>query len=386
VAGGVTVSLGLDLGTTRIKAVAVRDEHLVVSYARPTPWRDGELLREDLLRCAFEVVRTVISRTAEVPVALGITGMAETGFLEDETGAPIGTAVPWYDARGDASALERLGPTFTRATGLPVSGLCSAAMYAWMRHHRPGSERGTRWTGVPETVAAALTGLTRTDPSLACRTGFYRLDGEPAGDVLEALGAPGDLLPPVHALGAPGSLLPMEEAPRRSLGLASTIPVVIAGHDHIVAAAVVTTGAELLDSTGTAEALVRSVAPSSVDILAAASSGLAVGHHVLPGLHYAIGTVFEAGPLQASLRGRLELSRRIRALATALRTFAGPFDSATLVGGYASPAVAHRRQRDLGVPVTRTSSREMAGIGAALLAERGVHRRAGGHEEPRRST
>jgi sugar (pentulose or hexulose) kinase len=372
VAGGVTVSLGLDLGTTRIKAVAVRDEHLVVSYARPTPWRDGELLREDLLRCAFEVVRTVISRTAEVPVALGITGMAETGFLEDETGAPIGTAVPWYDARGDASALERLGPTFTRATGLPVSGLCSAAMYAWMRHHRPGSERGTRWTGVPETVAAALTGLTRTDPSLACRTGFYRLDGEPAGDV--------------HALGAPGSLLPMEEAPRRSLGLASTIPVVIAGHDHIVAAAAVTTGAELLDSTGTAEALVRSVAPSSVDILAAASSGLAVGHHVLPGLHYAIGTVFEAGPLQASLRGRLELSRRIRALATALRTFAGPFDSATLVGGYASPAVAHRRQRDLGVPVTRTSSREMAGIGAALLAERGVHRRAGGHEEPRRST
>jgi sugar (pentulose or hexulose) kinase len=382
----VTVSLGLDLGTTRIKAVAVRDEHLVISYARPTPWRDGELLREDLLRCALEVVRTVISRTVEVPVSLGITGMAETGFLEDETGVPIGTAVPWYDRRGDAIALERLGPTFTRATGLPVSGLCSAAMYAWMRQHRPGSERGIRWTGVPETVAAALTGRTWTDPSLACRTGFYRLDGEPAADVLEALGAPGDLLPPVHALGAPGSLRPMEDTPRRSLGLAGPIPVVIAGHDHIVAAAVATTDAELLDSTGTAEALVRSVAPTSVDTLAAASSGLAVGHHVLPDFHYAIGTVFEAGALQATIRGRLELSRRIRALATALRTFTGPFDSATLVGGYASPTVARLRQRDLGVPVRRTSNREMAGIGAALLAERCVNRHAEGREGPRRPT
>jgi sugar (pentulose or hexulose) kinase len=380
-----TVSLGLDLGTTRIKAVAVRDEHLVIAYAQPTPWRDGELLREELLRCAFEVVRTVITRTAEIPVALGITGMAETGFLEDEAGLPIGTAVPWFDQRGDSSALRQLGPAFTRTTGLPVSSLCSAAMYAWMRHHRQGSERGIRWTGVPETVAAALTGITRTDPSLACRTGFYRLDGKPATDVLEVLGAPGDLLPPVHALGSPGSVMPMRDAPRQTLGLASAIPVVIAGHDHSVAAAVATTDAEVLDSTGTAEALVRSVAPTSVDPLAAASGGLAVGHHVLPGLQYAIGTVFEAGPLQATLRGRLELSRRIRALAEALRTFAGPFDSAMLVGGYASPVVAQRRRRDLGVPVARPPNREMAGIGAALLAERCVNRSAERREDPRRS-
>jgi glycerol kinase len=122
-----------------------------------------------------------------------------------------------------------------------------------------------------------------------------------------------------------------------------------------------------------------------VDTLAAASAGLAVGHHVLPGLQYAIGTVFEAGHLQTTLPGRLELSRRIRALAAALRTFAGPFDSAMLVGGYASPVVAQMRERDLGVPVARPSNREMAGTGAALLAQRCVNRSAERREEPRRS-
>ena len=118
--------------------------------------------------------------------------------------------------------------------------------------------------------------------SLASRTGWLDLttaDWWP--QALDWSGLPPALSSLARA-GTPLGCVSAAWAPRRLAGAVLTV----AGHDHLVAA--VGPGrsdGDLLDSCGTAEALVRTVpAPGSRGHgPPAAAAGVTVGHHVLPG-------------------------------------------------------------------------------------------------------
>ena len=256
-------AVGIDIGTSNIKVVRVRQGVSTMLLNRPTPTRLDELLA---------VVFAGIGRaTAEGPVdAVGIASMAESGYPLDADGRALTPLLSWQDARDDTeirALAARLGvDTLFEATGARPGPKPSLAVWLWLRARQPGTFAAMhRWAGVADAVHLALTGELRTDHTLAGRTLAYRLPaaGEPlAGgfdpDLLAEAGLTPDRLPRV---GLPGETPAQAAGVTAGLGLRPGTPVVVAGHDHQVAAwaAGVRTAGQVADSVGTAEALLNLV-------------------------------------------------------------------------------------------------------------------------------
>ncbi len=280
------VFVGVDVGTTRIKAVAIDHTGRLHHEAElRTPWQRGgvEIDPDDLATAAT----TVAARAAgdDAVAGIGVTGMAETGVLVDAHDRPLAPAIAWHDPRGDLDTIAReLGDaTFRRTTGLPLTTLPSLAKLLWLRDHFTGTKRATRFYSVGEWVVRRLGGAPVAELSLVSRTGLFDLTAVRAWDAaLDLLGWPGLLPEPVVA-GTAAGLASGEGVP----GILRGAVLTVAGHDHQVAA--YATGAAvdgaLLDSLGTAEALVRTCRPpltaDHVERLTAAN--LSIGWGVVAG-------------------------------------------------------------------------------------------------------
>jgi sugar (pentulose or hexulose) kinase len=277
--------LGIDVGTSACKAAVVDAHGAERSLGQvPTPWEPvptgAELDAETLLRAVVEAAREAIDRGPEGTVAgIGVTSVAETGMLLDEGGRVIHRPVAWHDSRGaaEAQAMARDLPDFTERTGLPASALCSLAK---LKHL--GTAGAARWLNVGEWIVHRLGGRQVSELSLSSRTGL--LDLEPAAPYADALawgGLPDDLMAELVVAGtdsgrSDGATLPGTEG----------AVLTVAGHDHLVAGVGVgvTAPGDVLDSCGTAEALVRVAAPQDAAARRrSAQAGVTVGWHVIEG-------------------------------------------------------------------------------------------------------
>ena len=140
------VLVGVDVGTTSIKALAVTPAGRVVGEASaPTPWRhDGPWADADareLAAAAIGVCAAAVSEAGTVSVrAIGVTGIAESGALIDRAGEPCAPVLAWFDPRGDASAVRA---AVTRASSVRSStfGTISAASTPMMTNTTSSSIR-----------------------------------------------------------------------------------------------------------------------------------------------------------------------------------------------------------------------------------------------------
>jgi sugar (pentulose or hexulose) kinase len=304
--------LGIDVGTTACKAAVVDTAGAERAHgSAPTPWErvptGAEIDPHALRDAALAAARAALREAPEGRVrGVGVAGMAETGVLLDGRGQPLAPAIAWHDARGWDEA-RRLGEDlgaerFTRTTGLPVSALCTAPKLRWMVANRPAVRAARRWLNVGEWVVRGLGGDEVTELSLASRTGLLDLEAKaPFADALAWTGMPGDLLPERILAGAPagtaGDALP------EARGAVLTV----AGHDHLAAGVgtgVVAPG-DVLDSCGTAEALVRVVGPplDADRIARAVEQGVSVGWHVADGRQAMLGGVWTGLALREVLDG-----------------------------------------------------------------------------------
>src|SRR3954447_5274579 len=280
--------LGLDLGTTSCKAAVVTVEGEEVAHGQaPLEWttvRTGaEIAPAGFVECARAAAGAALAAAPAGRLAgLGVSSMAETGVLLDAGGEPVTAAIAWHDSRGEDEA-ARLGEqlaAFPSTTGLSARALRTVAKYRWLRDHVPETERGVRWLSVAEWVVHGLGGEQAAELSLASRTGWLHLLARAWWD--EALawsGVPAGLLPEPVAAGTPlgrvGDALPEARGAVLAVG----------GHDHLSAA--VGAGAvgegDVLDSWGTAEALVRAVAPLDREAVEqAVDDDIMVGWHAVP--------------------------------------------------------------------------------------------------------
>jgi sugar (pentulose or hexulose) kinase len=126
--------------------------------------------------------------------------------------------------------------------------------------------------GVPELLVHALTGVHCTEPSLASRTGAWRVvDRQWDAEVLAAAGVPQDFFGPEPTTSA--RMAPTGTAWSRAL-FPDGVPVIVAGHDHPVGTwALPARGDDVVDSIGTAEQLFRRV-DGPIDAAATAKAGL----------------------------------------------------------------------------------------------------------------
>jgi sugar (pentulose or hexulose) kinase len=281
----VTLLLGIDVGTSACKAAVVDADGVELAHGQaPTPWEPvatgAELDPDALLAAVVSAASDAIARAPAGRVAgIGVTSVAETGMLMDAGGRVLHPAIAWHDARGraEAQALARDLPGFSERTGLPASALCSLAK---LKHL--GARGAARWLNVAEWIVHRLGGRQVSELSLSSRTGLLDLDPRaPYADALAWAGLPGGLLAEVVLAGT-------DAGPSDGAALPGTAGAVltVAGHDHVVAGlgvGVIAPG-DMLDSCGTAEAIVRVAPPlGAAARRRSVAGGVTVGWHVAAG-------------------------------------------------------------------------------------------------------
>ena len=261
------VLVGVDVGTTSIKALAVSPEGRVLGAStRPTPWRhrgphsdiDPRALADAAIGVCAEAVEAVEGSGAVAVRAIGVTGIAETGALLDGSGEPVAPALAWFDPRGLAGAIkEVVSPRdFQRATGRRLNSKPSIAKIAWLQHNVPSAASAVRHLCVAEWVVRSLGGEEVAEASLSSRTGLMDLASRAPWPVAAQI--VGDLLPRQGVWAGDPAGSASGDIPAVLRGAVLTV----AGLDH--QAAVLISGAArdgaLFDSMGTAEALIRTIA------------------------------------------------------------------------------------------------------------------------------
>lgn len=258
------VLVGVDIGTTRVKAVATdpdltaRGEHAVV-----TPWRhEGANADIDPVALA-QAVAAAAAGAAEAAgaraLAVGIAGMSETGVLLDRHDAPLAPALAWHDPRGDCDLVRsELGDEAYRSTaGRQINAVSSLPKLLWLRRHLAAARQAVRFLSVPEWAVFSLGGDPVNELSLVSRTGLFDVPRQrPWDDALAMLDVGPAFLGDIVAAGQPVGHAG-DAAPASLRGAVLTV----AGHDHQVAAFALGAAVDgaLFDSLGTAEALLRTV-------------------------------------------------------------------------------------------------------------------------------
>ncbi|HAN71729.1 MAG TPA: hypothetical protein DCQ36_09110 [Actinobacteria bacterium] len=259
------VLLGVDVGTTSIKALTVTPAGIILGEASaPTPWRhQGPWADADagaLADVAIDVCARAAQAAGSVKVrSIGVTGIAEAGALIDRSGAPCAPVLAWFDPRGDAAAVRAIVEPrdYQRATGRRLNSKPSLMKVMWLRANIASARDAVRHLCVAEWVVRALGGDEVSEASLASRTGMLDIaERQPWPVAVELVG---DLLPSQRVwAGDPAGQVQGESIPESLRGAT----LAVAGLDH--QAAVLISGASrdgaLFDSMGTAEALIRTIA------------------------------------------------------------------------------------------------------------------------------
>ncbi|MGV8882617.1 MAG: FGGY family carbohydrate kinase [Rhodoglobus sp.] len=258
------VVVGLDFGSSRIKAAAYdRDGALVAASSAETPLvaREGgdDFLVLEMLDAAARAIAELECAPGAI-AGIGLSSMGEVGTILTDDGLADLAFPSWYDKRGAeiVAALEHeYGTTeLLIATGNHTRVASTVAKLGHLATTRE-LPAGT-FLGLCGALAWQLTGRAWQEAGIAVTSGVYSRDGY-LQHLWNSAGLSHVALPPVLA---PGHAERASTALAVKLGLAAGAPVVIAGHDHPVAAvgAGVRPG-ELGDSMGTGEALIAVMQP-----------------------------------------------------------------------------------------------------------------------------
>jgi sugar (pentulose or hexulose) kinase len=282
---------GLDVGTTSSKAVIYGEDGAVLGAGRaPTTWDVGphgtQTDADVLLRSAFDALSSA-AETAGVPVrAVGVAGMGESGVLTDAHERPLAPVIAWHDDRDRDEVdelAEQLGvEAFGGIAGKPLRGQFSLTKHRWLLRHQPSTRAAAMRFDVAGWVARRLGGDAVLELSLAGRTGWLDVATRDWWeDALTWSGASRELMPPLVQAGVAVGEVTSDAVSSLLRGAVLTL----AGHDHqasALGARAVGPGREL-DSSGTAEALVRTVSqvPSRADVARLAASGITTDPSVM---------------------------------------------------------------------------------------------------------
>jgi xylulokinase len=244
-----TLTLGIDLGTSAVKCVALAADGEVVASGQssfPT-FRDAPGQAEQdpasWVNAAEAAVRQTMTGRGEDVAAIGLTGQLPTLVCLSGT-EPQGRAVTWMDARADDWAAGRLDEAFRQKTyeltGMPIDGRYLAPMLAHHRAQFPAAIDGI--LSAKDYLCCALTGARVTDPSTAAGYGVYDFTtGQWDDGLCRHWGLDPSLLPAITPAASVAGRLSQDAAKR--LGLRCGIPV-HAGAADSAASAYAMTGLE----------------------------------------------------------------------------------------------------------------------------------------------
>jgi len=243
------VSIGIDLGSSRVKLLALDDagESLGVALASyPTESRQAGYAEQnpdrwwDALRLAMsELLARPALRGASV-AAVGLTGQMHGAVFLDADGSAVRPALMWSDGRAEAEAaeIEERIPRdeLVARTGNRSNVSFTAPKIMWVARHEPEVMARTRWIVQPkDALRARMTGEIAGDVSDASATLLFDLRGRHwSDDLCERLEIDRGRLAPLSESEVSAGGLRSEAA--RALGLPSGISVAVGGADAPAAA------------------------------------------------------------------------------------------------------------------------------------------------------
>ncbi len=244
------VMLGIDLGTSAVKVVAMGCDAQPVGAgeaAFPTLSALPQQAEQDpaeWLRALSVAMRALHASmagsaaphwTAQVS-AIGLTGQLPTLVCLGARG-PLAKAVTWKDGRADEWACERVDParrtSMYALTGMPIDGRYLAPMLQF--HFADRLDELRKILSAKDYLLSVLTGLEATEPSTAAGYGIYDLRerrfSQSLGDFWQV---PPALLPEIRRANSLAGQLNSSGA--ALLGLPAGIPVSTGAADSVCAA------------------------------------------------------------------------------------------------------------------------------------------------------
>ena len=233
--------IGLDLGTTTCKALAVRPDGSVSASASNAynirshlpGWAEQD--PQAVWQTAVDTLSAVASRLAAPPSALSLSGAMHSLLPVTEDGTPLAAAMTWADTRAKAQARLLRGRTGSHGpyarTGCPLQPIYNPARLLWFRENNPEVfGRAAYFVSLKDWVLFRLTGKWATDIGLASTTGLLDIRSfEWDEEMLAFAGVSADRLPAlVSPLAIAGAIT--GEAAEKT-GLPAGLPVIAGGSD-----------------------------------------------------------------------------------------------------------------------------------------------------------
>ncbi|TQI73912.1 xylulokinase [Bosea sp. AK1] len=162
--------IGIDLGTSSVKAVLVDDRQSVLATAarelvvsRPAPlW--SEQTPSDWVAATLDVLRSLRDATPDAfrrCAGIGLSGQMHGAVLLGERDEPLRPCILWNDGRAEAECaeIEAIEPESRAITGNIAMPGFTAPKLLWVRRHEPDIFRHTRKILLPKAyLRLVLTG------------------------------------------------------------------------------------------------------------------------------------------------------------------------------------------------------------------------------------
>lgn len=240
------VYLGIDLGTTSVKVLALdgAGRELARGEAsgrlrRPSRERaelDAAEARGDL-HSAMTAAMSGLRSDATVR-AVGFSCAMHGIMPVDAAGAPLGPIATWLDRRAaevaDRWRADGTARALYHATGAPVHPMLPSCKIAWFAEHEPELHRAAaRWVSLKDWLVYELCGEWLADPGVASGTGFFALPARAwSADALSlARIAPGRL----PAVASTRTRRRVRDAAAAALGLQRGVELVLGSSDGALA-------------------------------------------------------------------------------------------------------------------------------------------------------
>ena len=300
--------LGIDVGTTAVKAMLVDTRGVIlaegevehpVSVPRPG-WSEQhpEMWWRSTVTAVRDALQSADQKNLKIEVtAIGLSGQMHSSVFLDADGAIIRPALLWNDVRTTAQCrkiLDKMGIEGLRNTvgNLPFEGF-TAPKLLWLRENEPENYSRLHTLLLPKDyIRYLMCGEYATEPSDAAGTLLYDVRRRSwSKKVLDDLDVDKGILPRIVESTEISGVVTVEAA--KELGIGAGVPVVGGGADNAAGAVGcgATNSAILQASIGTSGAVVL---PSNQPHVAE-DMNLHTFCHAAPDMWYLMGVVLSAG-------------------------------------------------------------------------------------------